>query len=112
MLAIEEFDEDIVNELRGRAKDVLLTRAISSEEDLTSVEPAEDLKNMEGMDMDLAYKLTKHGVVSMEELAEQSVDELLAIEPELGEEKAAELIMKAREPWFAEEQAEQQSEQQ
>jgi len=114
MLAIEEFDEDIVNELRGRAKDVLLTRAISSEEDLTSVEPAEDLQNMAGMDMELAYKLAKNGVVSMEELAEQSVDELLAIEPELGEEKAAELIMKAREPWFADEQAEQaeQTEQQ
>ncbi len=106
MLQIEEFDEDIVAELQGRAKDVLLTRAISSEESLTAVEPAEDLKNMEGMDMDLAYKLASHGVVSMEDLAEQSVDELLAIDETLDEEKAAQLIMKAREPWFAE-QAEQ-----
>ena len=102
MIAIEEFDEDIVEELRGRAKDVLLTRAISSEEDMTSVEPADDLKEMEGMNLDLAYKLAQNGVVTMEDLAEQSVDELLGIDEAVGEEQAAQLIMKAREPWFAE----------
>ena len=102
MLAIEEFDEDIVEELRGRAKDVLLTRAISSEENLTSVEPADDLKGMEGMNLDLAYRLAQNGVVTMEDLAEQSVDELLSIDEAMGEEQAAQLIMKAREPWFAE----------
>jgi len=103
MLEIEEFDEDIVEELRGRAKDVLLTRAISSEEELTSVEPADDLLKMEGMNKDLAYQLAHNGIVSMEDLAEQSVDELLEIEG-LDEEQAAKLIMTAREPWFAEEQ--------
>jgi len=102
MMAIEEFDEDIVEELRGRAKDVLLTRAISNEETLTSVEPADDLKEMEGMNLDLAYKLAQNGVVTMEDLAEQSVDELLSIDESMGEEHAAQLIMKAREPWFAE----------
>ena len=102
MLAIEEFDEDIVEELRGRAKDVLLTRAISSEENLTSIEPADDLKDMEGMNLDLAYRLAQNGVVTMEDLAEQSVDELLSIDEAMGEEQAAQLIMKAREPWFAE----------
>lgn len=102
MVAIEEFDEGIVEELRGRAKDVLLTRAISNEEDMTNVEPADDLKEMEGMDMELAYKLAQNGVVTMEDLAEQSVDELLGIDEAMGEEQAAQLIMKAREPWFAE----------
>lgn len=102
MVAIEEFDEGIVEELRGRAKDLLLTRAISSEEDLTSVEPADDLKTMEGMDLELAFILAKNGVVTMEDLAEQSVDELLGIDETMGEEQAAQLIMKAREPWFAE----------
>ena len=102
MLEVEEFDEDIVEELRGRAKDVLLTRAISSEEELTSVEPAEDLLKMDGMNPDLAYKLAHIGVVSMEDLAEQSVDELLEVEG-MDEEQAAKLIMTAREPWFAEE---------
>ena len=102
MLAIEEFDEEIVEELRGRAKDVLLTRAISNEETLTSVEPADDLREMEGMNLDLAYKLAQNGVVTMEDLAEQSVDELLSIDEAMGEEQAAQLIMKAREPWFAE----------
>jgi len=102
MVAIEEFDETMVEELRGRARDVLLTRAISNEEELTSVEPADDLKNMEGMNMDLAYKLAHGGVVTMENLAEQSVDELLGVDEGLDEEQAAKLIMKAREPWFAE----------
>jgi N utilization substance protein A len=101
MLAIEEFDEDIVEELRGRAKDILLTRAISSEEDLTSVEPAKDLQEMEGMDLDLAYKMAAKGIVTMEDLAEQSVDDLMEIE-EIDEDKAAKLIMTARAPWFEE----------
>jgi N utilization substance protein A len=102
MLAVEGFDEDIVNELRARAKDVLLTQAIASEEELEGAKPAEDLLNMEGMDTHLAYVLAKQGVVTMEDLAEQSVDELLEIE-DMNEERAGQLIMKAREPWFAEE---------
>jgi len=103
MLEIDEFDEGIVEELRGRAKDVLLTRAISSEEELTSVEPADDLLTMDGMNKDLAYQLAHNKIVCMEDLAEQSVDELLEIEG-IDEEQAAKLIMTAREPWFAEEQ--------
>ena len=99
MLAIEEFDEDIVEELRGRAKDILLTRAISKEEDITSTEPAEDLKAMEGMDLDLAFKLAAIGVITMEDLAEQATDELMEIEG-MDEERAAKLIMTARAPWF------------
>ncbi|MFO8025358.1 transcription termination factor NusA [Thiohalophilus sp.] len=104
LLAIEEFDESIAEELRGRAKDVLLTRAISTEETVDSAEPAEDLLNMEGMDQSLAYKLAGKEICSMEDLAEQSVDELMEIDG-MDEEKAAQLIMKAREPWFAEEQS-------
>jgi len=99
MLSIREFDEEIVNTLRERAKDVLLTRAIASEESLDQA-PAEDLLNMEGMDEPLAFTLARHGVVTMEDLAEQSVDELKEIAG-LDEERAAILIMKAREPWFA-----------
>lgn len=101
MLAIEGFDEDIANELRSRAKDALLTQALASEEQLEGAEPAEDLLNMEGMDTVLANTLAKRGVVTMEDLAEQSVDELLDIDG-MTEERAAALIMKAREPWFAE----------
>jgi len=99
---IEEFDDDMIEELRGRAKDVLLTRAISSEEDLTAVEPAKDLLEMEGMDSDLAYHMAAIGVITMEDLAEQSIDELMVID-DMDEEKAGALIMTARAPWFAEE---------
>ncbi len=99
MLSIEGFDEDIAEELRGRAKDALLTQALASEEQLEG-EPAEDLLNMEGMDPELARKLARQGILTMEDLAEQAVDDLLSIEG-LDEERAAALIMKAREPWFA-----------
>ncbi len=100
MLAIEGFDEDIAAELRARAKDALLTRALADEEELEGEEPAEDLLSMEGMDNILAKALAKQGIVTMEDLAEQAVDELLGIDG-MAEERAAALIMKAREPWFA-----------
>jgi N utilization substance protein A len=80
LLAIEEFDEDIVEELRGRARDVLLTQAITKEETIGDAEPASDLLEMEGMDKDLAYELAGRGVITMEDLAEQAVDELLDIQ--------------------------------
>lgn len=99
MQAIREFDDETINELRERAKDVLLTRAIASEEVLAQA-PAEDLLTMEGMDEALAYALAGRGVVTMEDLADQSVDELMEIEG-MEAERAARLIMKAREPWFA-----------
>jgi len=104
MLAIEGFDEEIVDELRNRAKDALLTKAIASEEALGDVAPADDLLNMEGMDRQLAYKLASNEVVTMEDLAELAIPELLDIEDGLTEEMAAKLILKAREPWFADEE--------
>lgn len=100
MLAIEGFDEDIAEELRSRAKDALLTRALASEEKLEGLEPSEDLLSMEGMDNVLASTLAKRDIVTMEDLAEQSIDELMDIDG-MTEERAAALIMKAREPWFA-----------
>ncbi|MEE9551839.1 MAG: transcription termination factor NusA [Gammaproteobacteria bacterium] len=99
MLNIEEFDNELVNELRGRARDILLTRAIVSEEKLVNAEPAEDLLGMDGMDNALAYELAGRGIVTMENLAEQSVDELMVIE-DMDEERAGKLIMTARIPWF------------
>lgn len=108
MVAIDGFDEEIAEELRARAKDALLTQAIANEEQLGEVEPAADLLNMDGMDRHLAFVLASRGVVTMEDLAEQAVEDLLDIE-ELDEQRAGELIMTARAPWFAE--AEQQQEQ-
>lgn len=104
MMAIEEFDEDIVMELRNRSKDVLLTKALVQEEVLEEKKPADDLLNMEGMDQHLAFVLASRNVITMEDLAEQSVDELMDID-EMDEEKAGKLIMTAREPWFADEAA-------
>ena len=97
---IEEFDEDIIKELRNRAQTALLTMAIAGEEGI----PAEDLKTMEGMDDTLAFQLAKKGICTMDDLAELAIDELLEI-GEMTEEKAGELIMTARAPWFAEDDA-------
>ena len=102
ILAIEGFDEGIANELRNRAKDALLTQAIASEENLSSANIADDLLNLEGMDDGLALALAKMGILSMEDLAEQSIDELMEID-DMDEERAGKLIMTARAPWFEEE---------
>ncbi len=102
MLDIEEFDEDIVAELRSRARDVLLTRAIASEEQLESAEPSQELLDMVGMTRDLALTLASNKVTTLDDLAELAVDELVEIGG-MNEEQAAALIMKARESWFADE---------
>ena len=103
LVAIEEFDEDIVDELRSRARDVLLTQAIVQEEKIDEVEPAEDLLSLEGMDKGLAFLLASKGVVTREDLAELATDDLLEIN-EMDKDAAAALIMKARAHWFEEEQ--------
>ena len=102
MLEIDSFDEDTVNELRNRARNSLLTAAIASEESLDGV--ADDLINLEGMNRDLAAKLAKAGIKTRDELAELAVDELIEIDA-MNEDSAKALIMKAREHWFAEENA-------
>ena len=102
MKAIDGFDEEIAEELRARAKDALLTRALASEEKLTSKEPAADLLAMDGMTKQLAEQLCAIDVVTMEDLAEQAVDDLLVIDG-LDADKAGQLIMTARAPWFEEE---------
>jgi transcription termination/antitermination protein NusA len=99
LTAIEEFDEDIVKELRNRARDVLLTQAIASEETLDSAMPSDDLLTLEGMDPELALILARGGVRTREELAEQSVDELTEA-GKIDADRAAKLIMTARAHWF------------
>ncbi len=101
MLEIEGFDEDLVHELRSRAKDALLIKAIASEEKIETAEPAQDLLDMEGMTKELAYEMASRGIITIDDLAEQAVDDLLDFSG-MNEERAAKLIMKAREPWFAE----------
>ena len=99
MLEVDGFDESLVEELRARAKDELLNLAIKSEEELDGTAPADDLLSMEGMDQHLAYRLAGRGIITMEDLAEQSIEDLKDIEG-MDEERAAALIMTARAPWF------------
>ena len=84
LAAIEEFDEDIVKELRNRARDVLLTQAIASEESLDQSMPADDLLTLEGMSPDLALALARRGVRTREDLADQAVDDLVGHRGALG----------------------------
>src|SRR5690606_17027705 len=103
LLAIEEFNEGIVNELRSRARDVLITQAIVSEEKMAQAKPAEDLLELDGMDQELAYELASRGIITREDLAEQAVDDLDGID-DLDADRAAKLIMAARAHWFEGEQ--------
>lgn len=100
MMSIEGFDEEVATELRTRAKDALLTRALANEEKVDGV-PADDLLTMDGMNQELANALAAVGICTMEDLAEQSVDDVLEVLPSVDEEQAAALIMTARAPWFA-----------
>lgn len=98
LLEVEEFDEEIVEALRNRARDVLLAQAIAEEG--SEGQPSEELLALEGMDEATARALGEQGITSVEDLADQSVDELLEVEG-MDESRAGRLIMKAREPWFA-----------
>ncbi len=97
MLEIEGLDEDIVNELRNRARNVLLTEAIATEEQLEDV--AEDMLNLDGMDKDLAAKLAGQGIKTRDDLAELAVDELVEMTG-MDDERAKQLILVARAHWF------------
>lgn len=102
MQAIEGFDADVVEELQRRASDVLLTEEIASDQ-TPELEPAQDLLDVEGVTEDMAKALAGQGIVTRDDLAEQSVDELQELF-EIDEEFAAKLIMAARAHWFEEEQ--------
>ena len=102
MSEIEEFDETIANELQSRARDVLLSREIASEEGLSDADPAEDLLTLDGMDEQLAQVLARRGVITREDLAEQAVDDLQDI-TDIDTERAGQLIMTARAVWFEDE---------
>lgn len=99
LLAIDGFDEDIVEELRARARDALLNEALAVEEGLDGQKPAEDLLALEGMDENLAYELARRGILSRDDLADMAVDEIDDIEG-LDSERAGTLIMEARKHWF------------
>ena len=103
LLEIDGLDEPTVEALRERAKNALTTLALAQEESLGDKKPADDLLNLEGLDRAIAFKLAARGVCTLEDLAEQGVDDLADIEG-LTDEKAGELIMAARNIcWFGDE---------
>lgn len=96
-------DEDLVEELQHRAKDALTAKAVAEEEALKQAEVEDRLLNLEGMERHIAFRLAEKNIKTLEELAEQGVDDLADIE-ELSAEKAADLIMAARNIcWFGDE---------
>lgn len=99
LLAVDGFDEDIVEELRARARDALLTEALAVEEEIEDHKPAEDLLSLNGMEESLAYALASRGVVTRDDLAEMAVDEIIDIDG-MTEDRASTLIMAARQHWF------------
>ncbi|HOZ05714.1 MAG TPA: transcription termination factor NusA [Arenimonas sp.] len=95
LLAVEGFDEDIVEELRARARDALLNDALAVEEEMEDHKPAEDLLAVEGMDEATAYAIAGHGVITKQDLADLATFELLDM-VDMDEAQAAALIMAAR----------------
>ncbi len=104
LLDIDEFEESIVDELRSRAQDSLLTKAIATEEKLDGKTPSAELKEMEGVTPELALEMAGHDILTVDDVADQSVGDLMDVQG-MNEELAAKLIMKARESWFDEEEA-------
>ncbi len=99
LLTVEEFDEGVVEELRARARDALLTEALAVEEDIEEHKPADDLLSLAGIDETIAFALAARGVRTRDDLADMAIDEISDIEG-LDEEKAGKLIMAARAHWF------------
>jgi len=101
LLDIDEFDDDIVAELRNRANDALLTKALATEAKLGGNTPAPELIAMEGMSEELGINMAAQGICTIDDLAEQAILDLMVVE-DMNEELAGKLIMKARESWFEE----------
>jgi len=95
LLAVEGFDEDIVEELRARARDALLNDALAAEEEIEEHKPTQDLLDMDGMSESIAYELAARGVSTPDDLAELAADEISDIE-DMGMDKASALILAAR----------------
>ena len=105
LLDIDEFEEEIVDELRSRAQDALLTKAIATEEKLDGKTPSAELLAMEGVENEMAFNMAAQGILTVDDLADQSIDDLMIVD-DMDEELAAKLIMKARESWFVDEEPE------
>lgn len=97
MLEIESLDEDTIHEIRNRARNVLLTDAIAKEEKAEHI--SGDLLALEGIDDDIARQLTSKGISTQADLADLAADDLVEMTG-IEVERANQLIMKAREPWF------------
>lgn len=100
LLAVEGFDEDIVEELRARARDALLTEALAAEEGVEENAPSEELLGLDGMDEAIAFALADRGIKTLDDLGDLAVDELIDIEG-MTEDRASQLIMAARAPMIA-----------
>lgn len=103
LLDVDEFDEEMVEELRSRAQDVLLTQALVTEQKIKNLNPSDELLAMEGISAELAVSLAEIGVTTVDDLADLAVDELMVVDG-MDEETAGTLIMKARESWFQDEE--------
>jgi N utilization substance protein A len=103
MMEIEGFDQELVDALRSRAKDALLIKAIASEEKIETSEPSTELLALEGVDEKLAHEMAAKGIITVDDLAEQAIDDIIEFTG-MTEDRAGKLIMKARESWFTDDQ--------
>ena len=109
---IEGFEEEISTELQNRAKSYLdgqQEKLLAKQKELGI---QDDLIEFEGLTPDLIIKLGDGGVKSLDDFADLATDELVEMvgRDSLSDRDAEAMIMKARERWFAEEDAAKQTE--
>lgn len=90
-------DEETVGVLQERAKEATLADVLRQQQNMQHA--TEELLAMEGMTSEVAQALAQKGICTVDDLADQAIDDIIDIEV-LDEEKAGQLIMKARESWF------------
>ncbi len=108
LLSIEGFEEELVDELRQRAEEVIEEQKAELKEEIKALGVQDDLKEFADIDDDILVEMAKKGVKSLDDLADLSSDEFLEMFPDIGltHEQADDLIMQARAHWFEDEEPE------
>ena len=105
LAGIEGFDEALAEELQNRAKAYLVAKQDTLSKKIETLGLSEELKNMDGLSLDMLAALGEAKVKTLDDFADLASDELIDIvgKGAMDEETANNLIMKAREHWFADE---------
>jgi len=108
LASIDGFDEGVAEELINRANTYLEAKAAEFEKQKKDLGINDDIMDVQGVSAAMALTLAEKGVKSRDDLADLAGDELVEMlgAESMTEKDANALIMRAREHWFADENAE------